>query len=60
MLLFFVTLIILFVVQVMDFSEMKYNKQINLNVDNVSAIFMANNKVVSQQTKHVDVCYHFV
>jgi hypothetical protein len=39
---------ILFVVQVMDLLEMKYVKPINIYVDNVGAIFMANNKVASQ------------
>jgi hypothetical protein len=49
-----------FVTQVMDFMGMSYRKPINVHVDNVGAIFMANNKVTSQRTKHVDVRYHFV
>ena len=31
-----------------------------VNVDNIRAIFLANNKNASDRTKHVDVRYHFV
>jgi len=29
-------------------------------VDNIGAIFMAENVSTSSRTKHIDVCYHFV
>jgi hypothetical protein len=33
---------------------------IHVHVDNIGAIFMANNKSSSDRTKHVDIRYHFV
>ena len=33
---------------------------IAIRVDNIGAIFMSGNVVVSQRTKHIDVRYHFV
>jgi hypothetical protein len=51
---------IAFVAQVMDFLKMEFTKPIKIHVDNVGAIYMANNKVTSQRTKHIDVRYHFV
>jgi hypothetical protein len=51
---------ICFIVQVMEFMGMDVARPIPVHVDNVGAIFMANNKVTSQRTKHIDVRYHFV
>ena len=33
---------------------------ITAHVDNVEAIFLSENTSVSQQTKHIDVCRHFI
>jgi hypothetical protein len=49
-----------FIVQVMEFLGMEVKKPIKINVDNVGAIYLANNKVTSQRTKHIDVRYHYV
>jgi hypothetical protein len=51
---------ILFVAQVLEFLKLKVKRPIVVRVDNVGAIYMANNQTTSQRTKHVDVRYHFV
>ena len=33
---------------------------IRVNVDNIGAIFLAENQNSSDCTKHVDICYHFI
>jgi hypothetical protein len=49
-----------FIAQMHEFLEVKVNYPIRVYVDNVGAIFLANNKTSSQRTKHVDVRYHFI
>ena len=51
---------ILFVAQILEFLNVKVKRPIVVRVDNVGAIYMANNQTTSQRTKHVDVRYHFV
>jgi hypothetical protein len=51
---------ILFVAQVMEFLGLTVKRPIVVRVDNVGAIYLANNQTTSQRTKHVDVRYHFV
>jgi hypothetical protein len=51
---------ILFIAQVMEFLGMTVQKPIVVRVDNIGAIYLANNQTTSQRTKHVDVRYHFV
>jgi hypothetical protein len=49
-----------FVSQILDSIGIKINYPIYVNVDNVGAIFMAENASATSRTKHVDVRYHFV
>jgi len=49
-----------FVYQVLQSMGMKIKIPIIVRVDNVGAIFMAENVAVSQRTKHIDVKYRFV
>lgn len=49
-----------FVYQVLLSIGMKIKTPIIVRVDNVGAIFMAENVAVSQRTKHIDVKYRFV
>jgi len=51
---------ILFIAQIMEFLGMTVKRPITVRVDNVGAIYLANNQTTSQRTKHVDVRYHFV
>ena len=51
---------ILFVAQILEFLNVKVKHPIMVQVDNVGAIYMANNQTTRQKTKHVDVHYHFV
>jgi hypothetical protein len=51
---------IMFVKQVLEFLQVVVKLPIVVNVDNVGAIFLANNASTSQRTKHVDVRYHYV
>ena len=51
---------ILFVAQILEFLNVKVKRPIVVRVDNVGAIYMANNQTTSQRTKHVDMRYHFV
>ena len=46
--------------QIMQSIGIKVKLPIIVQVDNVRAIFMAENLTTSQRTKHVDICYHFV
>ena len=50
---------IIFLKQVLEFLEVKYEFPIIINVDNVGAIYLAKN-AESRRTKHVDIRYHFV
>jgi hypothetical protein len=49
-----------FILQLLDSMEIYVEMPIQVKVDNVGAIFLANNKAVSDRTKHVDVRHHFV
>ena len=49
-----------FVYQVLQSMGMKIKTPIIVRVDNVGAIFIAENVAVSQRTKHIDVKYRFV
>jgi len=46
--------------QVLEESEIEVEYPIVIEVDNVGAIYMANNHTTSQRTKPVDTRYHFV
>ena len=49
-----------FIVQVMQSLGMKLKLPIIVRVDNVGAIFMAENNTATSRTRHVDARYHFV
>ena len=51
---------IVFMKQVLEFLGIKIEFPIKVRVDNVKAIYLANNFTTSQCTKHVDTRYHFV
>ena len=49
-----------FIVQLIESMGIKVKKPVRIRVDNIGAIFMANNVSTSPRTKHVDVRYRFV
>ena len=49
-----------FILQILESMKIKVKLPIYVKVDNVGAIFLANNKTTGDRTKHVDVRYHFV
>ena len=46
--------------QVLEFLKQKVKYPIVINVDNIGAIYMAENNTSNNQTKHVNTRYHFV
>jgi len=51
---------IMFVKQVMEFLHIPVKLPIVVHVDNVGAIFLANNATTGQRTRHIDVRHHYV
>jgi hypothetical protein len=51
---------IVFLKQVLEFMKIQLKLPIIVNVDNVGAIYLANNAVSGSRMKHVDIRYHFV
>ena len=51
---------ILFIRSMLEFLGVKVELPIEVNVDNIGAIFMAENMQVSQSTKHIDTRLRFV
>jgi len=49
-----------FIFQVMLSIRIEVEMPIMVHVDNVGAIFMAENVSTSGRTKHMDICYHYV
>jgi transposase InsO family protein len=49
-----------FIVQVIESMGIEVEKPVVIRVDNIGAIFMANNVTTSNRTKHVDVRYRYV
>ena len=49
-----------FLYQMLRSMEIKVPLPIKVQVDNVGAIWLANNSCVSERTKHVDLRLHFV
>jgi hypothetical protein len=50
----------IFVKQVLESMGINIVFPINIKVDNVGAIYLANNYATSQRTKHIDIRAHFV
>ena len=44
----------------LEFLELEIEYPIMIRVDNIGAIYLANNQVLSNRTKHIGVRYHFV
>jgi hypothetical protein len=51
---------IMFLKQVLEFLKIKVALPIIVRVDNVGAIYLANNAISGPRMKHVDIRYHFV
>ena len=51
---------ILFIAGVMKFLGMEITYPIEINVDNIGAIYLSKNATTGNCTKHVDTRYHFV
>jgi transposase InsO family protein len=51
---------IMHIKQILEFLGWKIKYPIIVKVDNMGAIYLANNAVVGNRTKHVDVRYHFI
>jgi hypothetical protein len=49
-----------FISQVCNEMKIEYKKPINVYVDNIGAIFLAENRNSSDRSKHIDIKYHFV
>ena len=49
-----------FIVMVLQSMEIEVTLPITVYVDNIGAIFLVNNCTTSDQTKHVDICYHLI
>jgi hypothetical protein len=49
-----------FIIQVMESIGIEFELPVIVNVDNVGAIFMAENASATSRTRHVDARYHFV
>ena len=51
---------LLFVKQILEFLQQEVEYPIEIKVDNIGAIYMAENNSSNNQTKHVNTRYHFV
>ena len=51
---------VLFILQLLKHLRVEVQLPIRLHVDNIGAIFLAENQNRSDRTKHVDTKYHFV
>ena len=49
-----------FIYQLLESMDVKVPLPIKVRVDNIGAIWLANNSEISEQTKHVDTRAHFV
>ena len=51
---------LLFIKQILEFLNMSVEYPMVVRVDNIGAMFLANNSVLSQRTKHISVRHHFI
>ena len=51
---------IIFVRNLLKFLEVKVDEPVQINVDNIGAIYMAGNACSGSRTKHVDTRFHYV
>ena len=51
---------ILFIKSMLEFLGVKVELPIEVNVDNVGAIYLSKSATTSNRTRHIDTRYHFV
>jgi hypothetical protein len=51
---------ILYIVGILKFLGVKLSYPIEVNVDNIGAVYLSKNATTSNRTKHIDTRYHFV
>jgi len=51
---------ILFILHLLRHLQVKVQLPIHVHVDNIGAVFLAENQNSSDRTKHIDTRYHFV
>ena len=51
---------IIFVSEVLKFMEVSISYPIEINLDNVGAIYLAKNASTTTRTEHIDIRYHFI
>ncbi|MFN7263265.1 MAG: reverse transcriptase domain-containing protein [Cyanobacteriota bacterium] len=51
---------ILYIVGILKFLDVKINYPIEVNVDNIGAVYLSKNATTGNRTKHIDTRYHFV
>jgi ribosomal protein L24 len=49
-----------FIIQILESMALIIEYPVIVHVDNVGAIFLANNRTTGERTKHVDIRHHFV
>jgi hypothetical protein len=55
-----VAMVILYIVGILQFLDVKIKYPIEVNVDNIGAVYLSNNTTTRNRTKHIDTRYHFV
>ena len=48
------------ILQIIEFLDIKIKYPMIVRIDNVGAIYLANNQTVNGRTRHVNIRYHFV
>ena len=48
------------ILQIIEFLDIKIKNPMTVKIDNVGAIYLANNQTVNGRTHNVNICYHFV
>ena len=51
---------ILYIVGILKFLDVKLSFPIEVNVDNIGAVYLSKNATTGNRTKHIDTRYHFV
>ena len=51
---------ILYIVGILKFLDVKISYPIEVNVDNIGAVYLSKNATTGNRTKHIDTRYHFV
>ena len=51
---------LLFIKQILEFLNISIQYPMIIRVDNVGAMFLGNNAVLTQQTKHISIRHHYI